>query len=181
MKRGGHEAPLTPTLDPTGFLAASGAPYGPLVAPTFGPSGQSGGVASRSRGWIAGLRKGAGERVGPTGVQRARRTGWPAQTAGGTTTIGPSVVAPYWRDHQGAADVIYGRAMDGHTGWRFRADGGQWAAKFSGDCGPLQNFRRGRFAGATPSILYPNATVLPGTHAPLGGLPVLPSAEFRVT
>jgi hypothetical protein len=72
----------------------------------------------------------------------------------------------------GRQDLIYGRALSGHAG-TYR--GGMGSAltggrNFSGDCGPLQNFRRGRFVGASHTVRGSiNAMqAFPSTASPAG-------------
>jgi hypothetical protein len=91
------------------------------------------------------------------------------------------VVHPYWRSAMAAQDTVYGATLGSPANGNRRAVIGEpssWTMKYSGDCGPLQNFARGRFVGASQNLRYPPATVLPGTKAPLGGLPNLPVVPF---
>lgn len=71
---------------------------------------------------------------------------------------------------ESAIDMLYGLGMDGAAGSHIPIGMPSASAgvnRFSGDCGPIQAFGRGRFMGATPSIgrsLY--ASQSPGLPGP---------------
>lgn len=84
----------------------------------------------------------------------------------------------------GRQDLIYGRALAGHNG-AYRGGlgtvltGGRY---FSGDGGPLQNFTRGRFMGASTTVRGSiNAKqALPSTRS-VGGAALNPNLSAMLT
>lgn len=69
----------------------------------------------------------------------------------------------------GIVDVAHAQGMNGASGSILFGEPSSPAMKYSGDLGPLQDFRGGAFVTAAPaSAIAPSSTALPATVGPHG-------------